>query len=161
VIRTASLLLLLLLVTLVLASEGEEATEKIADLEKRIDTEGAKALRDVLSPKRKRARNAAGGWRKGSTPEEEAKPEDEPEPEPLEKFRPKREEKDGWRRSRFRYTLHYGDYGAEATVDIHLKRMREHTVAAVFMYTNYKGQAETIGAVLASVVWPRPETKDD
>jgi hypothetical protein len=55
-----------------------------------------------------------------------------------------------WRRTVLSFDRFYEDYGATANVDFRVRRFEGRTFVFVFMYTDYRSQAESIASVLES-----------
>jgi len=121
----------------------DEAPEKI---EAKAVSEGAHAVRTLFTPRRIAWRNRGGPIRE--RPEPPIKDADKL-PKDM-KIPVERNTKDGWRQVALSYDLFYGDYGAKASIDFRLRRTSDHTVAVVFMHTNFNKQAPAIKAILAS-----------
>jgi len=66
---------------------------------------------------------------------------------------PQQDQVGGWRRTLLKYFRWYTDYGATAIVDLRMKLHDSHTIAFVFMYTNYKDHEAEIGTLLDSVIF--------
>ncbi len=116
------------------------------DIETKLDVQAATAARDVMSPRRAKARNAAGSFVRKNPKGPPPKPAP---PEPIEKYRPERTKDTHWHRNRFLLDLHYGDYGAKAEIDIRLRSHGTQTLAVVFLHTDFKDQAKTKEVLLS------------
>lgn len=121
----------------------DEAPEKI---EAKVTSEGVQAVRTLFTPRRV-AWRARGGPVTDLPPKLPKNPD---QPQKDMKIPVTRSTQDGWRQVALSYDLGYGDYGAKATVDFRVRRMRGRTVAAVFMYTDFDGQTPAIKAILGS-----------
>jgi hypothetical protein len=126
----------------------DEVPEKV---EAKVAAVGVQAVRTLFTPRRVIQRGR-GGRPIDYRPE---LPENPDQPPKNMKVPVERSDQDGWRRVALSYDLHYGDYGATASVDFRLRRMSDRTVAVVFMHTNFNNQASTIRAILGSFVVPK------
>lgn len=61
------------------------------------------------------------------------------------------DDSDTWKRRGLAFSLHYGDYGGTARVDMRYRRVKAHTIAFVFMYSGWLADdQETIEDILSS-----------
>lgn len=123
----------------------DEAPEKT---EAKVVSEGVQAVRTLFTPRRV-AWRARGGPVTDRPPKLPKNPDQPPRDM---KIPVTRSSQDGWRQVAVSYDLDYGDYGAKASVDLRVRRMRGRTVAVVFMYTDFDDQGPAMKAILASLV---------
>ncbi len=131
--------------------------QSVAGLAPRIEEQGARAVAEILRPTRKAAR-ARAGLKPGAAEEAARRAGAEEEaggPDPS-LHAPESSEQGGWHRRVFRFPLSYGDYGAQAHVDVRMRDFGSRALVFVFCYTDFKAQEDSIAAVLESVKWSNP-----
>jgi len=118
--------------------------------EAKVISVGVQAVRTLFTPRRV-------AWRARGGPVTDRPPKlpKNPDQPPRDMKMPvTRSSQDQWRQVAVSYDLDYGDYGAKASVDFRIRRMRGRTVAVVFMYTDFDDQAPAIKAILGSFAAP-------